>query len=242
MFTRSAELYDIIYRRMKDYEAESRRIHEILTPRCGAPRRILDVACGTGEHARHLAKLFGYEVHGLDLDENLLAIAQAKNPGGRFFRGDMTRFDVGERYDAVLCLFSAIGYARTLDGVRSALSRFREHLRDDGVILVEPWFVPGFLDPGRIFVDDAKGDDLRVVRMAATEVQDRMSFTRFEYLIGRNGRIERASETHELGLFTVDEMMDCFRKAGLEAEYDPEGLSSRGLYVARMASRSPDRT
>jgi hypothetical protein len=30
--------------------------------------------------------------------------------------------------------------------------------------------------------------------------------------------------------------METFRNAGLEAEYDPKGLTDRGLYVARNAS------
>ena len=119
--------------------------------------------------------------------------------------------------------------------VVAALSRFREHLRPGGLILVEPWFVPGFLDPSKIFVSVAEDEDVKVARMAVTEVRDRMSFTRFEYLIGTDGRIRHESETHELGLFTVEEMLDSFRKAGLDVEHDPKGLSGRGLYVGRVA-------
>lgn len=235
MFTRSAELYDAIYCRMKDYESESRRIHELIVQHHGTAHRLLDVACGTGEHARHLGRLFDYEVDGVDLDENLLAIARRKNPRGRFERGDMADFDLDERYDVVLCLFSAIGYVRTVDRVTETLRRFRSHLAPGGLILVEPWFVPGFLDPGRVFVDVAETEDVKVVRMAVTEVEGRMSFTRFEYLIGSNGSITRESETHELGLFTVDEMTECFRRAHLAVEHDAKGLSGRGLYIGRAA-------
>jgi hypothetical protein len=47
------------------------------------------------------------------------------------------------------------------------------------------------------------------------------------------GGTRRASEVHELGLFTVAELLEAFRQAGLRAEYDPKGLTDRGLYVAR---------
>jgi SAM-dependent methyltransferase len=234
MFTRSAELYDAIYRGMKDYEGESRRIRGLVAERHPRARRLLDVACGTGEHALHLGRL-GYEVDGVDLDDGLLAIARRKNPGRRFVTADMTEFDLGVRYDVVLCLFSAIGYVRTRDGLRAALSRFRAHMEDDGLVVVEPWFEPGVLDPGRVFVDTAEAEGVKVARMAVTEVKDRLSFTRFEYLIGSDGGIRRESETHELGLFTTDEMLDAFRAAGLEAEHDPEGMTGRGLYVGRVA-------
>lgn len=46
----------------------------------------------------------------------------------------------------------------------------------------------------------------------------------------------RVSEIHELGLFTTAELQATFRDAGLTADYDPEGLTSRGLYVARSAA------
>jgi hypothetical protein len=42
-------------------------------------------------------------------------------------------------------------------------------------------------------------------------------------------------EVHELGLFTQTEMLNCFREAGLDASYDPVGLTGRGLYIARAA-------
>jgi hypothetical protein len=71
--------------------------------------------------------------------------------------------------------------------------------------------------------------------MARVEVEDRLSRFHFAYLIGRPAGIEHVSEVHELGLFTVDEMLGAFRDAGLRADYDPGGPAGRGLYVARPA-------
>jgi len=65
------------------------------------------------------------------------------------------------------------------------------------------------------------------------QVEGRLSRLRFEYLIGRADGIEHASEIHELGLFTPEEMQASFRAAGLAADYDAEGFSGRGVYVAR---------
>ena len=51
MFSASAELYDLIYSKFRDYIGEAAQIESLLRrldPRC---RTVLDVACGTGEHA-----------------------------------------------------------------------------------------------------------------------------------------------------------------------------------------------
>jgi len=232
VFDRSADLYDAIYLRMKDYEAEAVKLADILARTVPSARRVLDVACGTGEHALHLLRR-GYAVDGVDLDGGLLARAAAKNPEGRFTRGDMTSFDLGETYDAVLCLFSAIGYVRTLDGLGAALRRFAAHVRPGGAVLVEPWFPPGVLDEGRIFVDTADEEGVRIVRMAYTAVEGRLSFTHFQYLVGRPGSITHEEETHELGLFTAEEMRAAFEAAGLVTDYEEGGPSGRGLWVGR---------
>ena len=233
MFSKSAGLYDKIYLKFKDYEAEAQKISELISRENPSARTILDVACGTGEHARILRDQHGFEVDGIDLEEKFISIAQHKSPKGHFIRADMVDFNLGKRYDTVMCLFSSIGYVQTLDRVTQTLERFNAHLNEGGVILVEPWFSPGTLTPGRIFLDTSESEDLTVVRMGYTQVQDRISTVHFEYLIGSHGKIEHEVEKHELGLFTVDEMKGCFKDAGLKPSYEKEGFSGRGLYIAR---------
>ena len=72
--------------------------------------------------------------------------------------------------------------------------------------------------------------------MGYSTIEGRTSRIRFEYLIGGPDGIRRASEHHELGLFTTEELRACFGQAGLASEYDPVGPMNRGLFVARQAS------
>lgn len=236
MFTESAELYDIIYSGFKDYPAEARQIATIIRREQPAARRVLDVACGTGEHARILTEAHGFDVDGLDLDPAFVRIATAKLPRGCVYEADMTSFSLDRRYDVVMCLFSSIGYVLTLDKVRRTLERFRAHLAPGGVVLVEPWFAPGALQPGRTTLATAERADVTVARMSEIAIDGRLSRVRFEYLIGRGGRVQHAVEVHELGLFTPDELIDCFVRAGFAVGSDGVGLTGRGLYVARAAA------
>jgi len=84
MFTKSAHLYDAIYRSFKDYRAESEKVRAAIRGVHPGARTVLDVACGTGEHDLYLKDDF--EVDGIDLDEGLLALAREKNPLGRTSR------------------------------------------------------------------------------------------------------------------------------------------------------------
>jgi SAM-dependent methyltransferase len=235
MFTASAEFYDLIYSTFKDYAGEAAQIASLLrrlNPRC---QTILDVACGTGEHARLLAAQ-GFIVDGLDLDPTFVRIAKQKHSTGRFFEADMSEFHLAHRYDAVLCLFSSIGYLTTLDQVTRALFCFREHLAPGGVIAIEPWFPPGVLDVERVSRHTGEANGVRVSRVSRIEIEGRVSRLRFEYEIADKTGTRRASEVHELGLFTTAELMQTFQDAGLDAEFDPKGLTDRGMYLARIAS------
>ena len=235
MFSATAAYYDLIYSRFKDYGREADAIAGILRaqdPRCTT---VLDVACGTGEHARALAAR-GFQVDGTDLDPSFIQIASRKHPAGRFVAADMCDFHLDREYDAVLCLFSSIGYARTLDRVRQALACVRDHVTPGGTILVEPWFPPGVLDPARVATNVGEGDGVRVTRVSRVAIDGRISRLLFEYEISDAAGTRSVSEVHELGLFTTDELLAAFRGVGLDVRYDPAGLMDRGLFIARRAA------
>jgi SAM-dependent methyltransferase len=232
MFSESAEVYDLIYAQFKNYREESTRLAALLRRLNPSCRSVLDVACGTGEHIRQLTTL-GLEVDGIDLDERFLQIAARKNPGARLWCADMASFEVDARYDAIVCLFSSIGYVRTLDRVEQSLRCFRRHLNVGGVIVVEPWFAPGQLDPSFVMRNSADGDGLRVERVSHLEIEGQLSRLRFDYTLTDASGVRNAAEVHELGLFTAAEMLAAFEAAGLEVEHDEIGLDGRGLYVAR---------
>jgi hypothetical protein len=175
-------------------------------------------------------------VDGLDLDAAFVRIARRKHSAGQIYEADMSDFDLSRRYDAVTCLFSSIGYLRTLDRVAGALACFRNHLAPGGVILVEPWFAPGRLDTERVSSNTGEANGVRVTRVSRVEVDGRVSRLLFDYEVTDGTGTRRFSEVHTLGLFTTPELLAAFRSAGLDVDYDPNGLTGRGLYVARVGA------
>jgi SAM-dependent methyltransferase len=236
MYTESAELYDLIYSGFKNYGAEAAEIAALLHTVHPGCKTVLDVACGTAEHARLLATTHGFVVDGLDLDPQFVQIARKKHPAGQIVQADMGDFQLPQRYDAIVCLFSSIGYLGTLDRVTCALRCFRQHLAPGGVIIVEPWFAPGILDPNRVTSNIGETRDLRVERTAHIEIAGAISRIHFDYVITDASGVRKTSEIHELGLFTTEEMLQSFKAAGLDVRHDPKGLTGRGLYIARIAA------
>jgi SAM-dependent methyltransferase len=137
-----AEVYDELYAD-KPYEAEARFVHDL----AGAPGgKLLDVACGTGRHARAFADL-GYEVTAVDINEELLSVGRASvGDRVRFLQGDMTQLAVdGRPFDLVTCLFDSIGYAVENDRVVAALRSLARHAAPGGVVVVEFLHAPAIV-------------------------------------------------------------------------------------------------
>jgi SAM-dependent methyltransferase len=232
MFSQTAQYYDKIYS-FKDYEAEASKIETICREHLRSEgKRLLDVACGTGLHIEHLKAHF--EVEGLDLDPALLEFARQRNPEARFHLGDMIDFDLEARFDVVTCLFSSIGYVKTLDNAARAVGCMARHLVPGGILIIEPWFTPGeWITPSvhAMFIDEP---ELKIVRMNTSFRDGRLSYFDLHYLIGTPEGTEHFVERHELGLFETSEMHDLLADAGLEVTYDEEGLMGRGLFIGRL--------
>ena len=233
MFTKTTELYDLIYSSIKDYRADAAAVAALLSRVAPNARSLLDVACGTGEHARHLSQEHGYVIQGLDIEPGFVELARAKVPSARFWQGDMASFQLDDRFDAVVCLFSSIGYLLTTADVTRALACFRRHLTRGGVVLVEPWLTPDVWKPGTVHFQSAKADGLSVTRMSHSGMVGHVSTIDFHYLVGTPEGIEHRTEHHELGLYSRTEMSECFARAGFErVDYDEKGIMGRGLYIA----------
>ena len=83
--------------------------------------RILDVGCGTGRHSFELARR-GFEVHGIDISERFIEIAQgAVDSLATFERVDARAMEFESEFDAVICLCQGAFGMMTADGEDDAV-------------------------------------------------------------------------------------------------------------------------
>jgi len=232
MFSATADLYDEIYA-FKDYAEEALKIRNLIERERPGAKTILDIACGTAEHARLLSDNF--EIDGIDVEPKFVEIARAKNPSGNYSVADMRTFDLGKRYDVVQCLFSSIGYLLTPEDTVAALRRFCAHLAPGGVILVEPWFSPAVYKTGVLHMVVVDKPNLKVCRMNVSERDGNVSILHFHYLIATKDGVREAEEIHRLALVQTEQMAAHMEAAGLSCVFDSVGLFGRGLFIARPA-------
>jgi SAM-dependent methyltransferase len=220
MYRDLAAYYDRIYTWM-DYRGEAAHV-TALARRFGrsSGRRWLDMACGTGQHLAHLRRR--YDVTGGDLSPAMLREARRRLPGVRLRVGDMRTFALGERFDVVSCLFSAIGYLRTEGELRRAFRGFARHLVPGGVVIISPWLGPATFHPGHISLDVYEDATTKVVRAGFAERRGEFSRISFVYLLGESGRGYRhVHEVEEIRLTAPKRLRQLLTETGLTTTWVP---------------------
>lgn len=192
--------------------------------------RVLDLACGSGDHARRLARC-GLEVVGVDIAPSLIAHCRQKATQeglamARFEQGDMRELAYEGEFDAVLLLSGSFGFFDEATN-RDVLARMARSLR-------HPELVEG-LEPiagrpaGRILVDVFDPTEMVVrpprrtwshygggygLRTTWWEPETCTYVSEFMF-IDADGVLNTAAEQERIRVYSLPEWRELFAQVGL---------------------------
>ena len=134
-----AELYDMFMEEI-DYKAWCRYVEDIFKS-CGIrPARVLDTACGTGNITIQMSKS-GYNLWGLDISADMLTVAENKARAAKqkitFLNQDMTKMNLKEKFDAVLCMCDGVNYINDEEALKNYFKLVYERLEDIGIFIFD---------------------------------------------------------------------------------------------------------
>jgi len=133
-----AEIYDAIYA-----DRDDAGFWQAMAAAAGGGP-ILELGCGTGRVLLPLARA-GFEITGLDLSAEMLercrgrlqAEPQEVRDRVRLLTADMTSFDLGQRFAAIICPFAGFQQLRTVQQQLACLDRCRNHLLPHGRLVLD---------------------------------------------------------------------------------------------------------
>ena len=222
-----AQQYDFLYQD-KNYDAEVALLQRLFRKYGMTGTSVLDLGCGTGQHAIRLAQR-GYEVTGVDRSPEMLRIARVKSeqsldetsPIPHFVEGDVTSCRLpGAHFDAALMMFAVLGYQVTNAAVRSALETVRAHLKHGALFVCDVWYGPAVLSvrpSERTKVVDVPGG--QVIRSVRTQLDSYAHRADVDYRVWRlkdRQVIAEMHESHAMRFFFPQELALLFESAGLE--------------------------
>jgi len=234
---KSARIYDLLYvgTGIKDYHAETAELDRLIKESCPHARTLLDVACGTGAHLAELRQW--YEVEGADLSPAMLSVARERLPGVPLHQADMRTLDLGRSFDAVICLFSSIGYVSDPAEMRSAVGHLAAHVAPGGVLILDGWVRPDeWHDRFRPEPDIAQDDETLVVRLAFTRREGNVTNLDMHHLVQTAEGIDYFVENHRLALTPTEDYVSAVEGAGLGARVIPNYMPARDRIVGLRKS------
>ncbi len=106
--------------------------------RFGEP--VLEIACGSGRLTIPLAEK-GFDIKGLDISDKMLELAdekaQSRNVELDLVKGDMTDFDLNEKFNLIFIPAQSLSHLYDVSAVEKCFACVKKHLNDDGRFLIE---------------------------------------------------------------------------------------------------------
>ena len=194
-----------------------------------APRRGLDLGCGTGVQTLALAGL-GYAVTGVDFSPRILEeyARRTRAAGACAIESDISRFDAGTGYDVAVCLGDTVSHLQDWDAVRAMFRSVSAALGEGGA------FILASRDHSKVY----RGDDrFLLIRADANQsltcfLEDEGEHVRVTDIV--HHRMEESSSmtsrtgTHSSQRMTVGSYLKLrVSPRALAAELEGEGLRVR---------------
>jgi len=217
VFNAYAKYYDLLYQD-KNYVAEVDYIVSHIKTDAPKAKNILELGCGTGVHAEHLARL-GYAVHGIDMSEQMLALAEKRKEelpidiASRlsFSLGDIRSIRVEKVYDVVISLFHVMSYQSYNHDLIASFETVQSHLSRGGLFMYDFWYAPSVLtQKPRVTVKRLEDKEIKITRVAEPIIDMNQNLVDVNYTVFINekltGKIEQLDETHKMRYFSLPEL------------------------------------
>lgn len=135
-YTSFAEVYDMFMDNVP-YEEWSRYLTELLKEYRIEEGVVCELGCGTGKMTRLLADA-GYDMIGVDMSEDMLAIASMENPQRILYLcQDMRELELYGTVAAVVSVCDSMNYLLEEDDLLEVFQRVNEYLEPGGVFLFD---------------------------------------------------------------------------------------------------------
>jgi SAM-dependent methyltransferase len=229
MYRDLAKFYDLVYS-SKDYAQEVKRLKAIIRQyQRSSGKDLLEVACGTGKHIEHLKKR--YNTTGLDISEEMLAIARERNPDVQFALGDMKDTTLNQTFDVITCLFGSINYNTTLEQLKKTLDNLAKHLKPGGLLIIEPIFTRESFIDRHLSIDSVDESDMKIARVGLPREEEGHAVLELQSLIATKDGITHYIDIHAMGLFSKQSILETLNASGLVGEVVDPGLGREALYI-----------
>jgi SAM-dependent methyltransferase len=255
VFGAYSRYYNLLYKD-KDYSGEAEYVAGLIRKHRPGSKSLLDLGCGTGRHDLLLAGM-GYEVTGVDLSEEMLAVARAQQVSFNsqlstlngscstfdnsrsslnFVHGDIRTIRLERTFDVVISLFHVMSYQVTNADLQAVFATAWALLEPGGIFIFDCWYGPAVItDRPAVRVKRLEDEAITVTRIAEPVMHPNENLVDVNYHIlirdKATGEVEELRETHTMRYLFAPEIKLLCNVSGLRMEqfYEFMGDQSPGF-------------
>ena len=229
-----SQYYDLLYSD-KDYIGEVEYIDSLIKQSSVDANTILDMGCGTGKHGELLCDK-GYSVHGIDLSEDMLKIAESRRLGKEdklsFNHSNIQDLNLDKKFDVVVSLFHVMSYQNTNNDLIKAFEVAKNHLSDDGIFIFDFWYGPAVLtDKPVTRIKRLENESIKVTRLAEPVLYADKNIVDVNYDVFIKDRISKEvvekKELHKMRYFFDTELEMICKQVGFDVIQKYEWMSNK---------------
>jgi len=229
-----SQYYDLVYSD-KDYYTEVEYINKLIRQNRPNTNTILDMGCGTGKHAELLCDK-GYSVHGIDLSEDMLKVAEGRRVGKEaklnFTHSSIKELELEKKFDVVVSLFHVMSYQNSNDELIKAFEVAKSHLTNDGIFIFDFWYGPAVLTDLPVNrVKRLEDTKIKIVRISEPTLHVQENIVDVDYNIfiedKESNQIIEKKELHQMRYFFDTELEMICKQVGFKIENKYEWMKSK---------------
>ncbi|MEM9663482.1 MAG: class I SAM-dependent methyltransferase [Bacteroidota bacterium] len=216
--------YDLVMAHV-DYADWAAFVHGLLWTHHPAPRRILELGCGTGTFALELQPLGAYTYLASDASPAMLEVARAKAAAAslpvQFSHADFTTFTVDEPVDVVMLLYDGLNYLLEPDQVARLFEQTYQALKPGGVFFFDQSTPANSINNAAYFEDQGETEAFSYRRFSDYDAAAQLHTTSFEIEVGG----QTYAEQHVQRAYTLEAIGRLIDQTAFERVRTYDGFS-----------------
>ena len=217
IYNKFAKVYDELMNDF-DYERWFNYIEDIFKKYKKAPKKVLEMACGTGSLSYHFAEN-GYKLTCFDLSDEMLSKAYVKlnkYKNVKILKQNMIDFAFNEKFEAIVSICDSVNYILEKEDLIKTFKNVYNHLEDGGIFTfdVNSYYKFKNILGNNIFIEDRE-DIFYTWENFFDESLNICDFY-LTFFLREEERYKRFDEHHREKAYKIEEVLDALEIAGFK--------------------------
>lgn len=220
IYNKFANVYDELMNDF-DYQAWFNYIEDIFSKYKKDPKKVLEMACGTGSLSQYFAQ-DGYKLTSFDLSDEMLAKAYDKlnrYKNVKLLKQNMIDFNFSEKFEAIVSICDSINYILDEEDLVNTFKNVYDHLEDGGIFIfdINSYYKLSNTLGNNIFIEDRED----IFYSWENFFDDKSNICDFylTFFLKEEVNYKRFDEHHRERAYKVGEVLESLKKAGFETRH-----------------------